>query len=85
MVVSQKVQQPVNYQEIQLIVEAQATAQTVAQGSLDGNYDIPQELRMDLAELSFRLGKGNHVGRIIAVQVLFIDGLDLCIIDKDQT
>ncbi len=39
---------------------------------------------MDVAELSFCLGEGNNVGRLIPVQILFVNGLDLLIINQDQ-
>ncbi len=41
----------------------------VAVGRLDGEDDIPEELRVDIAEFSFSHGEGDDIGRTVTFEI----------------
>ncbi len=74
-----------NDEKIQFVFEEYPRGQAVTEGPFNRNNHIPQDVGVKISELTFRLGKGNHVGGIIAIQITSVDFADLLVIDKDQT
>jgi hypothetical protein len=70
--------------EFHFIHEIKMAGQGVAGGRFDGKDDIPQDLRMDVAELALRHRKRDHIGWAISFKIILIDLPDLIVIDQKK-
>lgn len=77
-------QEAVDKEEIKLIIQGQAAGRAVTGGSFYRNHHIAEQVGIKTAKISFQLGKSDHVGGIISVEILPVDLPDLIVINQHQ-
>jgi hypothetical protein len=84
-IVPHEVKNAVDEEEGELFVKEVPLGGRLAQGGLQRDDYIAQEVRIDLRTLAFAHGKGEDVGGPGAIKILLIELRDLQVIDQGKT
>ena len=85
MIVSEEMEKTVDEKKFHFIHEIDACRRGVTGGRFDGKDDIPEDLRIDIAEFSFRHRKRDHIGRTVPFEISLVVFPDLIVIDQKET
>ena len=84
MIVSYQMQNAVNQKLVEAILQAEVCCAGLLFSSLNRYDDIAEEVWRNIIKLAFPHGKGDNVGRPFSVQILFIQGFNLLIINEQD-
>jgi len=82
MLIAKQMEDAVDHQEDDRLRSIETETIRLTPGRIHGDNHIPQELRVDGNEGSFRHGKGKDIGGFVTTQITPIQVLNLTVIDE---